>query len=132
MRLPGVLDSLITSGAIPPEIVVFVSDFGGPYADSECANSFDGTEWIDRFMATDLVHWVDTSFRTLATPASRATFGFSLGGYCAAALLAHHPTRSTPRSSSAATSCRVSTPERRRTPGGRSTMTRPSSLRHLR
>jgi enterochelin esterase-like enzyme len=91
MRLPGVLDSLITSGAIPPEIVVFVSDFGGPYADSECANSFDGTEWIDRFMATDLVHWVDTSFRTLATPASRATFGFSLGGYCAAALLAHHP-----------------------------------------
>jgi enterochelin esterase-like enzyme len=91
MRLPGVLDSLITSGAIPPEIVVFVSDFGGPYADSECANSFDGTEWIDRFMATDLVQWVDTSFRTLATPASRATFGFSLGGYCAAALLAHHP-----------------------------------------
>jgi S-formylglutathione hydrolase FrmB len=91
MRLPGVLDSLITSGAIPPEIVVFVSDFGGPYADSECANSFDGTEWIDRFMATDLVHWVDTSFRTIATPASRATFGFSLGGYCAAALLAHHP-----------------------------------------
>jgi enterochelin esterase-like enzyme/uncharacterized membrane protein YgcG len=91
MRLPGVLDSLITSGAIPPEIVVFVSDFGGPYADSECADSFDGTEWIDRFMATDLVHWVDTSFRTIATPASRATFGFSLGGYCAAALLAHHP-----------------------------------------
>ncbi len=91
MRLPGVLNSLITSGAIPPEIVVFVSDFGGPYADSECANSFDGTEWIDRFMATDLVHWVDTSFRTIATPAARATFGFSLGGYCAAALLAHHP-----------------------------------------
>jgi enterochelin esterase-like enzyme len=91
MSLPGVLDSLITSGAIPPEIVVFVSDFGGPYADSECANSFDGTEWIDRFMATDLVHWVDTNLRTIATPASRATFGFSLGGYCAAALFAHHP-----------------------------------------
>jgi enterochelin esterase-like enzyme len=91
MRLPSVLDALITNGAIPPEIVVFVSDFGGPYADSECANSFDGTEWIDRFMATDLVQWVDTNLRTIATPASRATFGFSLGGYCAAALVAHHP-----------------------------------------
>jgi enterochelin esterase-like enzyme len=91
MRLPSVLDALITNGSIPPAIVVFVSDFGGPYADSECANTFDGSEWIDRFMATDLVRWVDTNLRTIATPASRATFGFSQGGYCAAAFLAHHP-----------------------------------------
>ena len=91
MRLPGVLDALITSGAVPPVIVVFANQFGGPYPDSECANSFDGREWFDRFMATDLVTWVDTHLRTLATPASRATLGFSVGGYCAAAFVAHHP-----------------------------------------
>jgi hypothetical protein len=91
MRLPEVLDSLITGGVIPPEIFVFVSDFGGPYADSECADSFDGAEWLDRFMATDLVARVDTTFRTIAEPTARATFGFSQAGYCAAALLAHHP-----------------------------------------
>jgi hypothetical protein len=81
MRLPSVLDALITAGSIPPEIVVFAGQFGGPYADSECANSFDGREWFDRFVATTLVHWVDTHLRTIATPAARATFGFSQGGY---------------------------------------------------
>ena len=91
MRLPSVLDALITVGSIPPEIVVFAGQFGGPYADSECANSFDGREWFDRFVATTLVHWVDTHLRTIAAPAARATFGFSQGGYCSAAILAHHP-----------------------------------------
>lgn len=91
MQLTSVLDGLIRSGAIPPAIVVFADQFGGPYPDSECANSIDGREWFDRFVATDLVHWVDTHLLTIATPASRATFGFSAGGYCSAALLAHHP-----------------------------------------
>jgi enterochelin esterase-like enzyme len=91
MRLPSVLDALIRGGSLPPAIVVFAGQFGGPYAESQCANSFDGREWFDRFVATDLVHWVDTHLRTIATPASRATFGFSAGGYCSAAILAHHP-----------------------------------------
>jgi enterochelin esterase-like enzyme len=91
MRLPSVLDALITSGSLPPAIVVFADQFGGPYADSQCANSFDGREWFDRFVATDLVRWVDTHLRTIATSAARATFGFSAGGYCSAAILAHHP-----------------------------------------
>lgn len=91
MALPGVLDTLITSGALPPEIVVFVSAYGGPYPDSECADSYDGREWFDRFVSTDVVSWVDQHLRTIATAASRATLGFSQGGYCAAALTAHHP-----------------------------------------
>jgi len=127
MHLSSVLDALITSGSIPPEIVVFAGQFGGPYADSECANSFDGREWFDRFVATTLVHWVDTHLRTITTPAARATFGFSQGGYCSAAILAHHPASSAPRSSSAATSWPASTREPRRPPGGRSTTTRRSS-----
>jgi enterochelin esterase-like enzyme len=90
-QLPSILDSLITGGSIPPTIVVFVDVFGGPFAHSECADSADGRQWIDRFVATNLVSWVDGSLRTVATPAARATFGFSEGGYCAAALLARHP-----------------------------------------
>jgi hypothetical protein len=91
MRLPSVLDELITSGSLPPAILVFANEFGGPYPDSECADSFDGREWLDRFAAGDLVAWVDANLRTIATRDSRATLGFSQGGYCAAALVAHHP-----------------------------------------
>ena len=91
MNLPGVLDSMIDGGSLPPVIFVFASQFGGPYPDSQCANSFDGREWLDRFLATDLVGWVDRHLRTIAAPAARVAFGFSAGGYCSAELLANHP-----------------------------------------
>ena len=86
----GVLDSLITSGAIPPMIFVFALAYGGPYDDSECANSVDGREWFDRFMSSDVVRWVDQHLRTIPSAAARATLGFSQGGYCAAELVANH------------------------------------------
>jgi S-formylglutathione hydrolase FrmB len=86
----GVLDSLITSGAIPPMIFVFSLSYGGPYADSECANSVDGREWFDRFMSSTVVRWVDQHLRTISSSAARATLGFSQGGYCAAELVANH------------------------------------------
>ena len=85
------LDQLITSGAIPPTIVVFVPETGGAYPDAECANSADGREWLDRFISSTLVDWVDASFRTIPTPAARTVLGFSQGGYCAAALTLRHP-----------------------------------------
>ena len=87
----GQLDALITGGELPPVIIVFAQSDGGPYADSECANSRDGTEWFDRYMASTVVPYVDAHYRTIATPEARATLGFSQGGYCAAAILAHHP-----------------------------------------
>jgi enterochelin esterase-like enzyme len=91
MHLTGVLDQLIDSGAVPPEIVVFASQAGGPYPDSECANSFDGREWFDRYIVESVVPFVDGRYRTIATPAARATMGFSQGGYCAPILLLRHP-----------------------------------------
>jgi len=91
MQLPAVLDQLITSGELPPVIFVFVSAYGGPYPDSECADSYDGREWYDRFVGTDLVSWVDSTYRTIPQASARATFGFSQGGYCAAAIVTHHP-----------------------------------------
>jgi enterochelin esterase-like enzyme len=90
MAFAASMDQLITSGQLPPMIVVFASQAGGPYRDSECADSFDGREWFNRYMATDVVGWVDANLRTIATPQARATIGFSEGGYCAAAVFARH------------------------------------------
>src|SRR5262249_53240759 len=44
-QLPAILDSLIDGGEIPPTIVVFTPEHGGPFPDSECANSADHREW---------------------------------------------------------------------------------------
>jgi enterochelin esterase-like enzyme len=90
-HLTGLLDQLIDSGAIPPEIVVFVAQTGGPYPDSECVNSADGREWFERWFTNTVVVAIDHHFATIATPAARATLGFSQGGYCAPMLLLRHP-----------------------------------------
>jgi len=87
----SLLDSLIDSGAIPAQIVVFVSPAGGPYPDSECVDSADGREWFERWFTGTIVPAIDQRFRTLAAPAARALLGFSQGGYCASMLLLRHP-----------------------------------------
>jgi enterochelin esterase-like enzyme len=91
MHVSSFLNDLIDTGAMPPEIVVFVGQYGGPYPDSECADSYDGREWFDRYLGHDVPAWVDANLRTIATPQARALLGFSAGGYCAAAAIAHHP-----------------------------------------
>lgn len=85
------LDALIDSGRIPATIVVFASEGGGPYPDSECANTADGREWFDRWVAATLVPQVDATFRTMSNPAARGVMGFSQGGFCAASLVTRHP-----------------------------------------
>jgi enterochelin esterase-like enzyme len=91
MAFTTAMDGLMTSGYMPPAIVVFASTAGGPYVDAECADTFDGKEWFNRYMATDVVKWVDSNLRTIATPDARSTLGFSQGGYCSAAIMARHP-----------------------------------------
>ncbi len=91
MAFTSTMDALITSGQLPPVIVVFANQAGGPYVDAECADTFDGREWFNRYMATDVVGWVDSHLRTIATPQARSTLGFSQGGYCSAAIMARHP-----------------------------------------
>jgi S-formylglutathione hydrolase FrmB len=88
--LTGALDKLIDSGAMPSTVVVYVDAGRGPYPDSECANSYDGREWYDRFVAQTVVPWVDSRYRTIAQPAARAIMGMSQGGYCAPILALHH------------------------------------------
>lgn len=85
------LDTLIAAGDMPPSIVVFVNQAQGPYRPSECADSWDGREWFDTYVAATVVPWVDGRFRTIAVPLARTLIGFSQGGYCAPTLLLHHP-----------------------------------------
>jgi enterochelin esterase-like enzyme len=85
------LDALITRGAIPAEIVVFASEGGGPYPDTECINSADGREWMERYIVGTVVPYIDSHYRTIASPAARSLLGFSQGGYCAPMLLLRHP-----------------------------------------
>jgi enterochelin esterase-like enzyme len=90
-NVKAALDTLIDSGAIPASIVVFIDSSGGPFPDTECANSFDNRQWYDTFVSKTVVGWVDAHYQTIAEPAARAVAGMSEGGYCAAILALHHP-----------------------------------------
>jgi enterochelin esterase-like enzyme len=85
------LDGLITTGKIPASLFVFINSGAGPYADPECANTFDGREKMDDFMGVTVPAYIDAHYRTIARPAARAIMGMSEGGYCAAILTLHHP-----------------------------------------
>lgn len=89
--MQSLLDGYVTSGTTPPEIIVWVTETGGPYPDSECADSVDGRERMESFIVETIVPWVDAHYRTIATPDARTTFGLSQGGFCAPMLLLRHP-----------------------------------------
>ena len=86
-----VLNTLIDSGAIPPTIVVFVNDYNAPILDTECANSTDGSQWMDTFISSTVVSYVDATYKTIVKASARAIIGLSEGGYCAAILALRHP-----------------------------------------
>jgi Putative esterase len=85
------LDTLIDKGTIPAMIMVFINSDGGPFPDSECANSFDSREWFDTYVGETVVAWVDAHYHTIPRSEARAIAGMSQGGYCAAILALHHP-----------------------------------------
>jgi S-formylglutathione hydrolase FrmB len=87
----AMLDGEITSGAIPASIVVFVQPVHGPYHDTECVNSADGSQRLETFFSTTLVQAVDSRYRTIPTPAARSVLGFSQGGFCGPMLALRHP-----------------------------------------
>ncbi len=91
-NVKAALDTLIGSGSIPAMIVVFIDSAGGPFPDTECADSFDHRQWYDTFAGVTMVGWMDAHYKTIAQPAARAIAGMSEGGYCAAILALRHPT----------------------------------------
>jgi enterochelin esterase-like enzyme len=92
MYIKSALDSLIDAGSIPPLIMVFAVENGGPYPDSECADSIDHREWFATWMANTVVPTIDSTYRTIRTAAARGVVGFSQGGFCSAMLASRFPT----------------------------------------
>jgi enterochelin esterase-like enzyme len=91
IHVKAMLDQAITQGTIPPSLVAFIDLAGGPYPNSECADSFSGLERADTYVSSTVIGYVDSHFRTMADANARTIAGFSQGGFCAANLLMRHP-----------------------------------------
>jgi S-formylglutathione hydrolase FrmB len=85
------LDSMIDSGAMPATIVVFIDSSGAPYADTQCADFYDGRQRLETYISTTVVDYIDLHFKTIVDPRARGIMGMSAGGFCAPMLALRHP-----------------------------------------
>jgi enterochelin esterase-like enzyme len=90
-RLGVVEDILVAQNRVRP--VVLVAPFGstGAFTDKEWANGVRPHEAWETFLAHDVVHAIDTRFRTIRAGWARALVGLSEGGYGALNIGLHHP-----------------------------------------
>jgi enterochelin esterase-like enzyme len=84
-------DILLTAGKMRETIFVAPDGSGPTYRVSEWANSLDGRQRMEDSVVDDLVHYVDTHYRTIADSADRVIAGISDGGFAAANIALHHP-----------------------------------------
>jgi enterochelin esterase family protein len=82
-------DYLITTGAMPPAIVVVVDGFtrlgGSQYVDSIHNGNYA------TYTVRDVIGFVDANYRTIAREGGRAVLGKSSGGFGAMHLVLEHP-----------------------------------------
>ncbi|WP_192823321.1 alpha/beta hydrolase family protein [Rufibacter sp. LB8] len=69
-------DSMIQAGQIPAMVIV-MPDAGGTYY----INSHDGRVRYEDFFITEFLPFIDKTYKTKATQASRAVAGLSMGGF---------------------------------------------------
>lgn len=81
------LQQAIREGRIPETIMVW------PDGDSDrfYSDSVDGRTPVESMIIRDLVPYIDTHFRTIASPRGRLIEGFSMGGFGALKLAAKYP-----------------------------------------
>jgi enterochelin esterase-like enzyme len=84
--LPDRADEMIRRGEIQPMIVAMPDGGHRTY----WANLPDGPRWAD-YLAYDFVQEIDSHYRTLPVPTSRAIGGLSMGGLGALNTALHHP-----------------------------------------
>jgi len=85
VRMGVVVDSLASRHRAQPSILVMPFGSTGTFVDQEWSN-----EW-GRFVASDLVRWVDAHYRTIASRPGRAIGGLSEGGFGAVDIALRHP-----------------------------------------
>jgi S-formylglutathione hydrolase FrmB len=86
-QLDWVADAMADSGR--PAILVAPQGARDNDTDPEYLDWGAGRNW-ETYVARDVVHYVDSRFRTIATRSGRAIVGLSAGGYGAAAIGFHH------------------------------------------
>jgi enterochelin esterase-like enzyme len=84
-------DTLIAEGRIPELILVSPNGGCGLIGRTLWMNSARGGCRIEDYVVHDVVTWVDSTFRTLAAPATRGVLGLSDGGMGALNLAFLHP-----------------------------------------
>jgi enterochelin esterase family protein len=87
--LPVILDSLIAAGRIPPVVAVLVGRLEAAERESDLACN----PAFARFLAVELLPWVQKSRHITADPARTVVLGSSLGGLAAACAAIEHPER---------------------------------------
>jgi enterochelin esterase-like enzyme len=79
LRWPVSINRAIADGKLP-EMIFVIPDAMTPYSGSMYSNSITTGDW-ESFVASDLVGYIDTHYRTLAKRESRGLAGHSMGGY---------------------------------------------------
>lgn len=78
LNLPDSVDAAMAAGA--EEFIVVMPDTFNRFGGSMYSSSPTIGDW-ESFIAKDLVDYMDSHYRTLATPGSRGLSGHSMGGY---------------------------------------------------
>jgi enterochelin esterase-like enzyme len=86
-----VADQLINAGTVQPLILVSPDGNGGAKRDSQFLDSYDGKAPVERFLARDLLSYVDGHFRTARSAKARGIIGYSAGAFGALNVGLHHP-----------------------------------------
>jgi S-formylglutathione hydrolase len=89
MQLEVTMDELIRRG-VTREMILVAPNGRNAYFGSFYTNSTVVGGWED-FISKELVAWVDSHYRTLATAESRGIAGHSMGGYGSIMLAMKHP-----------------------------------------
>lgn len=76
----SITQSMINSGTISPVIMVCADNSPDPFGGSMYANSILWGNYED-YMITDLINWIENSFRAVPSKNYRALLGHSMGGY---------------------------------------------------
>lgn len=79
-------------GRVAREAIIVCPDGNGPtYHVSAWVNSFDNKQRMEDSIATDLVEYIDSHYRTIADADDRAIGGLSEGGFGAVNIALHRP-----------------------------------------
>lgn len=84
------LDALIANNEVQPMLVVFPDGRGVATQDSQYVNATKVDQRMEDFIAQDVVHEIDSRYRTIPSRTSRALGGASSGGYAALNIGIHH------------------------------------------